>query len=99
MTEPMLSLRAIEARDLDCFFAHQRDPVARQMAAFTSADPDDRAGVDAHWVCVMVDPGIVNRTIESGGAIVGHVASFARGYRGGLAPAGSLTMPGRALPQ
>ncbi len=79
MTEPTLVLRPVEARDLDHFFAQQRDPVARQMAAFTSADGDDRAAFDAHWARIMGEPGIVNRTIEFGGTVVGHVASFEQG--------------------
>lgn len=79
MTEPTLALRAVEARDLDAFFAQQRDPVARQMAAFTSADPDDRAAFDTHWRRIASDPRVVNRTIEFGGAVVGHVASFEQG--------------------
>ena len=79
MTEPTLLLRAVEARDLDHFFAQQRDPVARRMAAFTSADPNDRAAFDAHWARITGNPAIVNRTIEFGGAVVGHVASFEQG--------------------
>ncbi|MEP7099721.1 MAG: GNAT family N-acetyltransferase [Burkholderiales bacterium] len=72
-------LRAVEPGDLDHFFAQQRDPLARHMAAFTSADPDDRAAFDAHWARIAADPGVVNRTIEFGGAVVGHVASFEQG--------------------
>jgi RimJ/RimL family protein N-acetyltransferase len=79
MTEPTLELRAVEPDDLDHFFAQQRDPVAQHMAAFTSVDPDDRAAFDAHWARITADPAIVNRTIEFGGVVVGHVASFEQG--------------------
>ena len=79
MTGPKLVLRAVEDGDLDHFFAQQRDPVARHMAAFTSADPNDRAAFDAHWARITSDVGIVNRTIEFGGVVVGHVASFEQG--------------------
>jgi len=79
MTEPTLVLRAVAPGDLDHFFAQQRDPVARHMAAFTSADPDDRAAFDAHWARITADSAIVNRTIEFGGVVVGHVASFEQG--------------------
>lgn len=79
MAEPTLVLRPVELGDLDHFFVQQRDPVARQMAAFTSADGGDRAAFDVHWARIMADPGIVNRTIECGGTIVGHVASFEQG--------------------
>ena len=79
MNEPTLLLRAVAPGDLDHFFAQQRDPVARRMAAFTSADPDNRAAFDAHWARIMADAGIVNRTIEFGGVVVGHAASFEQG--------------------
>jgi RimJ/RimL family protein N-acetyltransferase len=76
MSESRLLLRAVIPADLEHFFAHQRDPVACQMAAFTSADPDDRAGFDAHWARILADPATVNRTIECDGAPAGHVAAF-----------------------
>ncbi|MES3014885.1 MAG: GNAT family N-acetyltransferase [Pseudomonadota bacterium] len=79
MAEPTLVLRAVEPGDLDHFFAQQRDPVARRMAAFTSADSDDRAAFDAHWARITADGSIVNRTIVFGGVVVGHVASFEQG--------------------
>ena len=76
MSPPSVSLRAVEATDLDHFFTHQRDPLARRMAAFTSADGDDRPAFDAHWARIRADGSNVNRTIESDGAVVGHVAAF-----------------------
>jgi RimJ/RimL family protein N-acetyltransferase len=76
MSQSRLLLRAVVPGDLEPFFAHQRDPVARQMAAFTSEDPDDRAAFDAHWARILADPAIVNRTIECDGAPAGTVATF-----------------------
>lgn len=76
MSEFRLSLRPVEPADLDRFFADQRDPVARRMAAFTSDNPHDRAAFDAHWARIGADPATVNRTITHDGAAVGHVAAF-----------------------
>ena len=50
-------LRPVIRGDLDIFFAQQRDPVARHMAAFTSRDPDDREAFLAHWAKVLADAG------------------------------------------
>lgn len=46
------------------------------MAAFTSADPDDRSAFDARWARIRRDPDNTNRVIESDGRVVGHIASF-----------------------
>jgi RimJ/RimL family protein N-acetyltransferase len=75
----MIALRPIRDADLPMFFEHQRDPVACRMAAFTHADPDDRAAFDAHWVRIRSNPQIVNRTIVEAtddAAALGHVAAF-----------------------
>jgi RimJ/RimL family protein N-acetyltransferase len=76
MHESGLLLRAVVPADLEHFFAQERDPVARQMAAFTSEDPDDRAAFDAHWARILADPATVNRTIECDGAPAGNIAAF-----------------------
>jgi len=59
----MIALRPLRDADLPTLFEFQRDPVACHMAAFTHADPDDRAAFDAHWARILSNPGIVNRTI------------------------------------
>ena len=41
-----VTLREVQPADLPFFFEHQRDPVAVRMAAFTAADPDDRAAFE-----------------------------------------------------
>lgn len=46
------------------------------MAAFTSADPTDRAAFDARWARLRADPAVTNRTIEVDGAVVGTVGSW-----------------------
>jgi RimJ/RimL family protein N-acetyltransferase len=75
----MIALRPVRDADLPIFFDYERDPVACRMAAFTHADPDDRAAFDAHWARILSNPGIVNRTIvelTDAAAALGHVAAF-----------------------
>ncbi|MBB3095984.1 RimJ/RimL family protein N-acetyltransferase [Actinoplanes campanulatus] len=69
-------LRPIEDADLDGLFAMMRDPVAVRMAAFTAADPDDRAAFDAHMAKVLAAPGVTNRAIIVDGRLAGSVAAF-----------------------
>ena len=74
-----IALRPVQDADLPIFFEHQRDPVANRMAAFTRADPDDRAGFDAHWARVRADPRIVIRTIieaDDAAHVLGHVLVY-----------------------
>ncbi len=47
------------------------------MAAFTRADPADRAAFDAHYQHVLSDPGNTTQAIEEDGVFVGMIASFA----------------------
>ena len=49
------------------------------MAAFTSADPEDRKAFDAHWARIRGDAEVTVRTIVEGQRVLGHVASFWRG--------------------
>ena len=74
--EQAVSLRAVERGDLTVFFEHQLDPEANAMAAFTAADPTDRAAFDAHWERVLGDTAITNRTILLAGAVAGHIAVY-----------------------
>jgi RimJ/RimL family protein N-acetyltransferase len=77
MTKPgELTLRDVVDADLPIFFAHNLDPDANHMAAFTRKDPEDRAAFDAHWKKIRSDPSIVLRTIVFEGRVVGSVASF-----------------------
>jgi len=46
------------------------------MAAFTRADPADRAAFDAHYRRVLSDPNNINRAIEADGVLAGMIASF-----------------------
>lgn len=75
----MIALRPLRDADLPILFEYQRDPVACRMAAFTHADPDDRAAFDAHWARILSNPGIVNRTIveaTDAAPVLGHVAAW-----------------------
>ena len=78
----VVTLRATRAGDLDALFRFARDPVAVRMAAFTPADPDDRAAFDAHWARLFADPGVDARTVRADGDIVGSVG---RWFDGGVA--------------
>jgi RimJ/RimL family protein N-acetyltransferase len=76
MMTSTLMLREVWDDDLPTFFTQQLDPDANYMAAFTAADPTDRAAFDAHWRRIRSDSGVLNRTILVDGVIAGHVASF-----------------------
>lgn len=71
-----MKLRPVETADLDRFFAHQQDPEANQMAAFTAKNPSDRGVFDHHWGLILRDPEITVRTIEHDGQVVGSVLAY-----------------------
>lgn len=71
-----VQLRPVEATDLDALFEQQLDPEAVRMAAFTAADPSDRAGFDAHWQRLLTSDDIVVLAITNDGDVVGHVGVF-----------------------
>lgn len=73
-----VDLRPVVEADLAALFEHQRDEVACRMAAFTVANPQDRAAFDAKWARLLRDPAVTNRTIRVGGVVVGSIASFTR---------------------
>lgn len=73
---PHIVLRQIEDRDVDVLFEHASDREAIRMAAFTSADFDDRDAFRARWARIRRDPTTTNRVIEMEGRVVGHIASF-----------------------
>jgi len=71
-----ITIRAVEAADLETFYVHQLDPVANRMAAFVGKHPRDRAAFDAHWAKILHSPRITQRTIIADGRVAGHVACF-----------------------
>lgn len=49
---------------------------AVQMAAFTRADPSDRAAFDVHYQRIRNDPTVTLRAVDDVNGLVGTVASF-----------------------
>lgn len=71
-----LTLRAVDADDLPAFFAHQQDPQAALMAAFTAKDPSDEDAFLAHWTTLPSDDTVLARTVLVDAEVAGHVLSF-----------------------
>jgi RimJ/RimL family protein N-acetyltransferase len=71
-----VELRELEDEDLDVIFEQMRDPASVWMAAFTAADPGDRAAFDAHRARIRADPAITDRVITEDGRPVGTIACF-----------------------
>lgn len=71
-----IRLRQVQDADLEAFFAHQQDPLAIWMAAFTPEDPADRVAFDKHWTMIRSSPAVVVRTIVTDGRVAGYVTSF-----------------------
>jgi RimJ/RimL family protein N-acetyltransferase len=69
-------LRDVTESDLTIFYLQQLDPDAIYMAAFTTADPTDRAAFDAHWQRIRNHTKIVLKTIIADGQVAGYVTSF-----------------------
>jgi RimJ/RimL family protein N-acetyltransferase len=70
-------LRGVTEDDLPIFFEHQRDPVAKRMAAFP---PRERDAFMTHWGSILRDASVVVRTIELDGEVAGNVVLF--GFEG-----------------
>lgn len=76
-----LHLRDVTLTDLPFFFAHQLDPDANYMAAFTAKGPADHAAFMAHWQRILADPDLMNRTIVYDGEVAGSVARYTEAGR------------------
>jgi RimJ/RimL family protein N-acetyltransferase len=68
-----VQLRQVQESDLPIFFAHQRDPVAVQMAAFPGRE---WAAVVAHWAKIRADPTVLLQTIVWDGQVAGNLVSW-----------------------
>ena len=68
-----VQLRDLLDDDLLVFFAHQQEPEAVHMAAFTAKDPADEAAFMAHWAKIRADEGITLQTILYDGEVAGHI--------------------------
>lgn len=71
-----VTLREIDAYDLDIFFSHLSDPDAIEMAAFTADDPNDRHAFNSHWERLMKNDSIIKKTILFEGDVAGHIMKF-----------------------
>jgi RimJ/RimL family protein N-acetyltransferase len=61
--------------DLPISFAHQMDPEANRLAAFT---PRSREEFMAHWAKIVADESVVKKTILFGGEVAVSIVSFDR---------------------
>ncbi|MEU5718186.1 GNAT family N-acetyltransferase [Streptomyces sp. NPDC020403] len=71
-----VTLREVRDGDLPLFFAFMSDPEATRVAAFTSADPSDRAMFDAHWQRIRASDTVVMRTVLADGVVVGNTGVY-----------------------
>ena len=72
----MSLLRHVDDGDLDVLFTHWTDEESNRMAAFTVADPFDRAAFDARAARLRDDPTVTQRTIADGDVVLGSVGSW-----------------------
>jgi RimJ/RimL family protein N-acetyltransferase len=69
-------LRPLDKADMGQLFEWERDPNAVAMAAFTRADPSDRAAFDRHHQRIRDNPDCVLLAIDDRGSFVGTIGSF-----------------------
>lgn len=62
-------LRTLEDAHLDQLFTWERHPRAFAMAAFTRANPSDRAAFDGHYQRIRNDADVTLRAVEDDGAL------------------------------
>jgi RimJ/RimL family protein N-acetyltransferase len=73
-----VSLREMIPEDIAVFFAQEQDPKARDLIAFTSKRPTDRAAYDQRWARLRTDETVKVKTVLLGDAVIGYVAAFER---------------------
>lgn len=71
-----ITLRDVQAEDLDQFFAFQQDADAAHMAGFAPTNPKDRRIFDHHWGELLNDERSLVRTIDVDGQAAGSIAVF-----------------------
>ncbi|TLP97561.1 GNAT family N-acetyltransferase [Nesterenkonia salmonea] len=74
-----ITLRDVQAEDLDQFFAFQQDADAAHMAGFAPTNPKDRSIFDHHWGELLNDKKSLVRTIDVDGQAAGSIAVFRDG--------------------
>ena len=70
-----LEIREVAESDLSIFFENECDPVALQMAAFATKDPNQE-NFSAHWERIMAASSVIARTIVRDGSVLGNVLSY-----------------------
>lgn len=71
-----IELRDLDDDDLDAIFEMMRDRVAVEMAAFTAADPDDRAVFDEWIARERAAPDVALYVVTENGGFAGTAALF-----------------------
>jgi hypothetical protein len=71
-----ITFRALRQGDLDAVFRWESNLAAARMAAFTRADPTDRAAFDLHYEKVLANSDNTNLAIDDDSVFVGTIASF-----------------------
>jgi RimJ/RimL family protein N-acetyltransferase len=71
-----VNLRILHDEDLNQLFAWEQDPRAVAMAAFTRADPSDRAAFDEHYRRIRNNPDATLLAVDDDGRLVGSIGSF-----------------------
>lgn len=71
-----VELRPLEDDDLDAVFEMMRDREAIEMAAFTAADPDDRAAFDAWIARQRASEDVLTLVVTEDGGFAGTAAAF-----------------------
>jgi len=76
-----VSLRPAVVEDIELFFRLQQDREAVWMAAFTSAELDDRVAFEGRWRRILTEPDVTVFTVldasgRGGPRAVGQVLSF-----------------------
>jgi RimJ/RimL family protein N-acetyltransferase len=72
-----VKLRNLESADFDQLFMWEQDRRAVAMAAFTRADPSDRAAFDEHYQRIRSNPECTLLAVEDDdGVLVGTIGSF-----------------------
>jgi RimJ/RimL family protein N-acetyltransferase len=71
-----ITLRPLADGDLDKLFVWESDPRAVELAAFTRADPSDRAAFDAHYERIRPNPSNTLLSIDEDGEFVGTIGSY-----------------------
>ena len=71
-----IELRDLDDDDVDAIFEMMRDPAAVEMAAFTAADPNDRAAFDEWMARHRAAPDVTMYVVTESGGFAGTAALF-----------------------